>query len=57
MCQICGGTRKIHEINNYAIRTSCCPTCGPIPTEEWLERQIARKAMVAEMRKKGAAAK
>ncbi|CRK80337.1 hypothetical protein [Neobacillus massiliamazoniensis] len=53
MCQICNGTRKVHEINSFGYRTSCCPECGPMETELWLEQQKARKDWIAEMRKKG----
>lgn len=35
MCSLCNGTHVIHEVSSYAIRTSCCPKCGPESEESW----------------------
>jgi hypothetical protein len=38
MCSLCNGTRVVHEVSTYSIRTSCCPVCGPEPDDVWIAR-------------------
>ncbi|MGP7817743.1 hypothetical protein ACTXGU_11395 [Niallia sp. 01092] len=34
MCETCGGSRVIHSIDSFSVRTSPCPICPPETVEE-----------------------
>ncbi|AIE59088.1 hypothetical protein [Bacillus methanolicus] len=50
MCNLCGGTHVVHEINSFSIGFTTCPECGPEPKEQFRARmdELQRRIEIVE---------